>query len=111
MLEELWQAENSKAATPGSEPGSESPGSNGAPAEHKEDAMSESVSRLDAVCEVVCEWGRSLVSSDLESLQFLLTRLKAASLHWQQFAKRLDRLSMALQEAVQQEYRGRIALK
>ena len=111
VLEELGQSQTIRGATPGLEISSESPGGIGRRADHKEECMAESPSRLDAVCEVVCEWGCSLVSSDLESLQFLLTRLKAASLHWQQFAKRLDRLSIALQEAVQREYRGRIALK
>lgn len=77
----------------------------------QEEDVPDTVSRLDAVCEVVREWGCSLVASDLESLQYLLTRLRAASQHWQQFSGRLDGLSAALQEAVQGEYRGKLAVR
>lgn len=110
VLEELGQSGTSGLESLPSETGSQSTGCSGSSAE-EEAAMLESFSRLDAVCEVVREYGSSLICSDLESMQFLLTRLRTASLHWQCFSKRLDTLSLALQEAVQQEYRGRIVLK
>lgn len=113
VLEELGQSCGSTHACVGA--GSDSPGHAQelpvkSSASHEEDVL-DSDSRLDAVCEVVREWGCSLVASDLESLQYLLTRLRAASQHWQQFSGRLDSLSAALQDAVQREYRGKLALR
>ena len=67
--------------------------------------------RLASVCQVVLQWGRSLISSNLESLQFLLLRLQSAARQHKMFAGQLDSVRAELEAAVTQQYGGRISLK
>ena len=67
--------------------------------------------RLASVCEVVLQWGRSLVGSNLESLQFLLLRLRSAQRQHKMFAGQLEAVRAALEADVVQQYGGRISLK
>ena len=67
--------------------------------------------RLASVCQVVLQWGRSLVSSNLESLQFLLLRLQSAARQHKMFAGQLDSVRVELEAAVMQQYGGRISLR
>ena len=67
--------------------------------------------RLGAVCEVVLQWGRSLVASNLESLQFLLLRLRTAARQLKMFAGHLEAVTAALEAEVLQQYGSRITLK
>ena len=67
--------------------------------------------RLGSVCEVVLQWGRSLVGANLESLQFLLLRLRSAARQHKMFAAQLDAVSAALEADVLKQYGGRISLK
>ena len=67
--------------------------------------------RLASVCHVVLQWGRSLVSSNLESLQFLLLRLQSAARQHKMFAGQLDSVRAELEAAVMQQYEGRISLR
>ena len=68
--------------------------------------------RLRAVCEVVAQYGRSLVADDLEGLQYLLMRLQqGARQRWRRFAVPLKGLIAELQGAVQAQYGGRVVLR
>lgn len=68
--------------------------------------------RLRAVCEVVAQYGRSLVADDLEGLQYLLMRLQqGARQRWRRLAGPLKGLLAELQGAVQAQYGGRVALR
>lgn len=67
--------------------------------------------RLASVCEVVLQWGRSLVGVNLESLQFLLLRLRSAARQHKMFAGQLDAVSAALEADVVKQYGGRIFLR
>ena len=67
--------------------------------------------RLGSVCEVVLQWGRSLVGSNLESLHFLLLRLRSAARQHKMFASQLEAVSAVLEADVVQQYGGRISLK
>ena len=67
--------------------------------------------RLGSVCEVVLQWGRSLVGTNLESLQFLLLRLRSAARQHKAFAGQLDSLSEQLEADVAKQYGGRICMK
>ena len=67
--------------------------------------------RLASVCQVVLQWGRSLVSSNLESLQYLLLRLQSAARQHKMFAGQLDSVRAELEADVMQQYGGRISLK
>lgn len=67
--------------------------------------------RLEAVCEVAAQWGRSLVGGDLEGLQFLLMRLASAGQRWRRFAGRLDRLAAELQQVAFGVYGARLATR
>lgn len=67
--------------------------------------------RLGSVCEVVLQWGRSLVGSNLESLQYLLMRLHSAARQHKVFASQLKSVSDKLEADVVQLYGGRISLK
>lgn len=106
VLEELGQSADQ--GSPGSSD-LENCARNSQAADQTPDIGAAAQSRLDAVCDVVGEWGSSLVCSDLESLQYLLSRLEAASFQWPLLSGRLNGLSRALQEAVQHMYGGWIA--
>ena len=67
--------------------------------------------RLGSVCEVVLQWGRSLVGSNLDCLHFLLLRLRAAARQHKMFASQLEAVSAALEAAVVQQYGSRISVK
>lgn len=67
--------------------------------------------RLGSVCEVVLQWGRSLVGSNLESLQFLLGRLRTAARQHKMFAGQLEAVSASLEADVVRQYGSRITLK
>ena len=67
--------------------------------------------RLASVCQVVLQWGRSLVSSNLESLQYLLLRLQSAARQHKTFAGQLDSVRAELEADVMQQYGCRISLK
>ena len=67
--------------------------------------------RLEAICAVTLEWGRSLVGSDLEGLQLLLMRLSAARQRWRRFASRLDQLVAQLQQEAQAQYGAPLAMR
>ena len=67
--------------------------------------------RLASVCEVVLQWGRSLVGTNLESLQYLLLRLHAAARDHKMFAGQLKSISAELEADVVRQYGGRISLK
>ena len=67
--------------------------------------------RLGSVCEVVLQWGHSLVGTNLESLQFLLLRLRSAARQHKAFAGQLDSVSEQLEADVAKQYGGRICLQ
>lgn len=67
--------------------------------------------RLGSVCEVVLQWGMSLVGCNLESLQYLLLRLRFAARQHRMFAGQLESVSAALEADVVKQYGGRISLK
>lgn len=66
--------------------------------------------RLEAVCEVVLNWGKSLIGSDLESIQYILRRIEATSNMWPSLSGALLRLMASLQDEVKARYNGRILL-
>jgi hypothetical protein len=66
--------------------------------------------RLAAVCEVVLDWGRSLVGTNLEGLQYILARVQAASKKWSPLAVPLQELVTSLQAEVRAKYGGRLHL-
>lgn len=70
----------------------------------------ESSGRLEAVCEVVLNWGRSLVDTNLESIQFLLRRIEATSNKWSCLSPALARVMASLQADIKAQYSGRMVL-
>lgn len=92
---------------PGAEEAPPGSGQEGSPGQKRAPVLV----RLGSVCEVVLQWGRSLVGANLESLRYLLLRLRSAARQHKMFAAQLEAVSAALEAEVIQQYGGRISLK
>lgn len=83
----------------------------GDPAQRLSSEVDIGLLKADALCDIIFEWGQSLLPDSLESLQYLMRRLLAIARHWRHFDRQVQHTVERLQQVAHAQYGADIHLQ